>query len=139
MARTGDAVKREQWRTRLERFESSGQSVTQFCRSEGVGSHAFYYWSRQLGRTSARVGPSRSPLRRGRSVQTAKSTWADKGTESTPTDVPVIQFVWNSQLSFSIPANCPEAIRCVLACASETMSRDGRDADAMPRHFAKWF
>ncbi len=52
MSNLNDRVKREEWRRRLERFEAGDLSIAQFCRDEGVGTHTFYYWSKQLGRKS---------------------------------------------------------------------------------------
>ena len=39
---------RQSWIDRLQRFASSGLSVTAFCRSEGVSYQSFYYWKHQL-------------------------------------------------------------------------------------------
>jgi transposase-like protein len=38
------------WRSRLRRFKSSGMSVTQFCRDEGVSVPSFYQWRKRLAR-----------------------------------------------------------------------------------------
>ncbi len=32
------------WRARLARFRRQGSTVAEFCRAEGVGKSAFYYW-----------------------------------------------------------------------------------------------
>lgn len=42
------AAVRQAWSERLDRFVASRLSVVAFCRSEGVSTHAFYYWKRQL-------------------------------------------------------------------------------------------
>lgn len=38
------------WRDRMARFASSGQSVTEFCRHEGVPAWKFYQWRKRFGR-----------------------------------------------------------------------------------------
>jgi len=124
MPKTGDAVKREQWRRRLEQFETRGQSIAEFCREEGVGTHTFYYWRKQLGHTSQ---TSRS-VRRGRTGRPSERTADEPATrerraakpEPVPTGESVIHFTWDSRLSFSVPADCLDAIRCVLEYANHT-------------------
>ena len=39
----------KQWIEILKRFESSGQSVRDFCRREGVASSSFQRWRKRLG------------------------------------------------------------------------------------------
>jgi len=54
------------WRGRMRRWRSSGRSVREFCRREGVPETAFYYWRRELQRRSGfgggRGGRSAGPL-----------------------------------------------------------------------------
>ena len=52
MARRPDFAKRQEWASRLRRFESSRLSVRQFCLVEDVSTAAFAYWSRVVGRAS---------------------------------------------------------------------------------------
>ena len=49
MRRGSDVAKRQQWAERLERFGTSGQTVAQFCRDEGVSTPSFYEWKKRLG------------------------------------------------------------------------------------------
>jgi hypothetical protein len=49
MPRQASAAKRQQWAKRLERFDRSQLTVSQFCKNEGVSVPAFYHWRRQLG------------------------------------------------------------------------------------------
>src|SRR5262245_54451725 len=44
------AANRDLWLDRFRRFASSGQSVTDFCRTEGIAKQAFYYWRNRLAR-----------------------------------------------------------------------------------------
>ena len=36
------------WSDRVERFQTSGLNVAQFCQAEGVSSASFYFWRRKL-------------------------------------------------------------------------------------------
>jgi hypothetical protein len=45
--RTRDAV-RQAWIDRLDRFDSAGLSIAQFCATEGVSLASFYLWKRRL-------------------------------------------------------------------------------------------
>ena len=49
MARSADAVKRQAWRERLQRFGQSRSTVAAFCQAEGVSIPSFYQWRRTLG------------------------------------------------------------------------------------------
>jgi len=74
MSRGSNPMKVEQWSDRLDRFENSGQTVTQFCLAEGVSQPSFYQWKKKLGiNNGVRVGKSqrsgeanRAKSRRGR-------------------------------------------------------------------------
>lgn len=59
MARQVDHVLWDQWRERFERQRSSGLSVAEFCRQEGLSPHGFYVWRRRLRATT----PSRQSWR----------------------------------------------------------------------------
>jgi len=48
MARASDSEKLRQWRRRMARFAKVQQSVTQFCREEGVSVPSFYHWRKKL-------------------------------------------------------------------------------------------
>ena len=48
MFREVKSSKQEVWRSRLRRFESSGMSVTRFCRRERVSVPSFYQWRKRL-------------------------------------------------------------------------------------------
>ena len=44
-----DPAKEAQWRGTLQQFASSGLSVREFCKREGVTESAFYAWRRTIG------------------------------------------------------------------------------------------
>ena len=48
MPRPSNSIKVQQWTERLLRFAQSGQTVVQFCRSEGVSQPSFYQWKKKL-------------------------------------------------------------------------------------------
>jgi transposase-like protein len=47
--REGDVAR---WRERLDRFASTGHSIAEFCRAEGVSQASFYKWRKRLGETA---------------------------------------------------------------------------------------
>jgi len=59
---------REVWAERIERFESAGQTVAEFCSDEGVSPASFYQWRRRLRsevtptETTARFVPVQLPM-----------------------------------------------------------------------------
>ena len=53
------------WRERMQRWRSSGLSIRQFCRRDGVGEPAFYSWRKRLAAGVGSSGVS-SPRPRGR-------------------------------------------------------------------------
>jgi hypothetical protein len=48
MARTPDPKRRDLWRDRIRRQESSGLTVTQFCAQERCAAAAFYKWRQRF-------------------------------------------------------------------------------------------
>lgn len=42
------AATRQLWMDRMARFPASGLTVAQFCASEAVSLHSFYFWKRRL-------------------------------------------------------------------------------------------
>ena len=64
MFRTVISRKEELWRSRLQRFQSSGLSVTRFCQDEGVSLPSFYQWRKRLGISTVKTPlPSFVPVR----------------------------------------------------------------------------
>ncbi len=50
MPRAFDLALERRWRERLRNFQRSGLSVREFCRSEAVQEHTFFWWRRELTR-----------------------------------------------------------------------------------------
>ncbi len=58
MAKRGPAVnveREQQWRERLQRWQSSGQSVRSFCAAESIAEPAFYFWRRTIAERTGAV------------------------------------------------------------------------------------
>ncbi|MES2356152.1 MAG: hypothetical protein V4568_17460 [Pseudomonadota bacterium] len=47
----------DEWRDRLARQQSSGQSIAGFCRKEGITEGQFYGWRSRLGKKKAKASP----------------------------------------------------------------------------------
>ena len=45
--------RREDWESLLKEQESSGQSISGFCRERGVSDSAFAYWRKKAGKEKA--------------------------------------------------------------------------------------
>ena len=48
MAGSLGSQKVREWRQRMGRFQEGRQSVTEFCRTEGVSAPSFYQWRKRL-------------------------------------------------------------------------------------------
>ena len=55
------AEREAQWRDRLARHASSGQSIEAFCRAEGVAPWSFYHWRKQLAPAPAAAKTAQPP------------------------------------------------------------------------------
>jgi len=78
MASRGDIQKRRIWEDRLQRFRASGLAVTTFCERERVPVHSFYYWSKRIETTSARITRTSSvSKRRGQTVRQVPGVYED--------------------------------------------------------------
>jgi transposase-like protein len=53
MARTVDGEKLAEWRRRFARYRTSGLTVAEFCRREGVAAGRWKYWQQQAERLTA--------------------------------------------------------------------------------------
>lgn len=126
MSKSGDAVKREEWREKLERFAASDVSIAEFCRNENVGTHMFHYWSKQLGRGRSPAGVKNSGSRSTRRATALPATANDSAAAkagSVPRSEPVVRFTWDSRLTVSVPVDCLDTIRCVLEYANDDAAR----------------
>ncbi len=121
MTKVLDPRKQSDWRKRLKKFRSSGQTVDRFCQLEKVTPSSFYYWSRHFRQAEQEL-PSANPKRRRPNSDTAHQPAtkdSDPSTGSAEPTAPMVHFAWDSSLQVSIPAHCLEAIRSVLEWAHE--------------------
>src|SRR5438270_6162148 len=67
MRREESGIRRAQleseWRDRLARQASSGQSIAAFCRSEGIKKGTFYGWRSRLGMVNANDGQADTAIK----------------------------------------------------------------------------
>lgn len=123
MAKQVDAQKHAEWRERLDRFDASGRTVAQFCREEGVTSHRFYYWVKRVrGSKGSRQARDRKQAALRADATSRDTLTTSKGgpfSEQPSSVEPRVHFTWDSKLRISVPADCLDAIRCVLQFASD--------------------
>lgn len=78
MPRDRDPVKWRQWAARIKRQASSGLTVAEFCRVEGVAPPSFYQWKARLARP---LGPGAAAATRHRQTTARRrETTAKAGT-----------------------------------------------------------
>jgi transposase len=90
--------KRQEWTTRLQRFQEHPSPVAAFCRTEGVSSASFYLWKRRL---AAEPTPTFVPI-----------TVAD-----TPT-APPVEVAFPGGIVIRIPADA-HSLRTLFSLARE--------------------
>jgi len=59
--RRGDPQRQSYWEEVVRRWKEGGQSVREYCRTEGLRESAFYFWRRTLARRSRRAGAEKKP------------------------------------------------------------------------------
>ena len=104
MIRKVDDGKRRVWEKRLERFRASGLTAARFCRGEGVSPHMFHYWAKRIESAASGAAPC--------SVERSDSA---KGS------APTVRFLFDRGVQVSIPADCLEAIRCLVDCVQQSI------------------
>lgn len=140
MAAITNPRKLADWQKRLERFHSSGLTVTQFCRLESVSTTTFYYWEKRVRQeprkaaikpvervrrnSAGAVGQLGRPRAKRRGLPStgdqAMATYHAQlpGGEQLMTAEPMVHFRFNSKLQVSVPAHCVEALHCLLQWCS---------------------
>jgi hypothetical protein len=61
MPRSPDPVRIQLWADRLERFQDSGLTVSQFCSQESINSSGFYQWKKKLASPAYQTPSSLPP------------------------------------------------------------------------------
>ena len=62
MSRSADPQLARYWQERLDRFEHSDLTISEFCQMEGYSTASFYQWRRKLQGGSRRGGPAFIPV-----------------------------------------------------------------------------
>jgi len=52
MTKAEQLVRQEEWRQKIAAYQASGQSVTDWCATQGIGKKMFYYWTKKLRQQS---------------------------------------------------------------------------------------
>lgn len=129
MAKRLDDEKRLLWVQRLARFQSSGLTVVRFCEQERLSVASFHYWARRIrasnaGRTEpvgrVKVTNRRAPAGQLTETESSPRKAAGKNCASK------IHFRVGRNARVSIPAECLDALRCVM----EYLTADGGKQDA---------
>lgn len=121
MAKRLDDQKRAAWARRIERYQASGWTVARFCQSENIAVHVFYYWAKRLGSAGSRTALPRdrggSQVRRAANNRRFQpvSPRSVRGND----DVARVHFRLGTNAQVSIPADCTEALRCIVKCLQE--------------------
>ena len=110
MAGSLDSQKVRQWRQRMGRFHQGRQSVTVFCRTEGVSAPSFYQWRKR---------PARRPRRR-------EEAAGFRPVRLVAAAGVVVQLPGGTRLE--VPISDPQALRLVIdALARADAERAGGD------------
>lgn len=112
MSRSSDPQTLGVWRSRFQRFSSSGLPVGRFCVGERVSVASFYYWRKKLGPGSIvrAVGLRRGALDESRSDRA--------GMFQPVTVVPAASGVWirlPGGTEIEVRGEHPDAVRAVIA------------------------
>lgn len=121
MTRRLDDGKRRIWEKRLERFRASGLTVARFCRGEDVSVHTFHYWAKRI-RYAASMTPETQGLERSSPAigfLGARTRLAERS-DSAKDDTAMVRFLFDRGVQVSIPADCLEAIRCLVQCVQQS-------------------
>ncbi len=123
MASVESNRKRQAWAERFGRYRTSGLTVARFCAQERVSVNTFYYWARRVcDAASSSVIPSRPSLRAAspparqqrsaaaREPLTESGSMRSRGGE--------VRFRFDAAVEVSVPAECLDAIRCLVECIS---------------------
>ena len=108
MATIRDQRKCTEWQKRMTRYQRSGLSIAEFCKSEEVPVHRFYYWAKRCA-----------------AARKASATAKGKIEKVDPDSAnPVVRFELNRNFVVSVPVNCLDTVRCVLEYAQAKSSQE---------------
>ena len=112
MVRAINSRKADVWRSRLQRFQASGLSVTRFCQQEQVSAPAFYHWRKRLGAAAAarEAPPTFVPVR--------------------VTPAAVVEIHLPNGTRVCVPPGHPDSLRLALETAGRLSGRPAEEAAA---------
>jgi predicted alpha/beta hydrolase family esterase len=111
MFRAVNSSKEEQWRSRLQRFQTSGVSVARFCQREQVSVPSFYQWRKRLAAATAKVtSPVFVPVRL--------------------TQPTAVEIQLPNGARVRVPPGQPDALRVVIEAAGRLSGDDQTEVDA---------
>jgi len=111
----GNSGKAALWRARVSGHSRSGMTVRSYCRAEGLGEGAFYWWRRELARRAGELeGASQVPVPAGEGVlRPARSAFLELAVPLVAEDGPPVEVV----------LRCGRVLRVREGFCSETVSR----------------
>jgi transposase-like protein len=134
MARTADPELRQWWRELIDSFDSTQETVGDFCRRHRVSATSFYGWRRKLA-----ASPRRKPHARGES---SHARAARRSTPSSPAFLPV-QVVHATPInSQAVHVHLPEGVSIEVPAEQRELLFDlvarvrNASADRVRRHHA---
>ena len=112
MTRRFDMRKRREWEERFARYRSGGLTVSRFCGKERVSANTFYYWAKRVGSQLGEPRTGRpSQAAEGMLKRLPRASAVDRGAAASSG---VVRFRLSGAVEVSVPANCLEAIRCLV-------------------------
>jgi transposase len=104
MSSRQDVQKRRGWAERLERFRTSGLTVSRFCASQRVSVNTFYYWASRLrtdstAASSAKPPPSRP---RGKAAELGHERVREAHAAAGTTQPALVRFQFNEAVEISV-------------------------------------
>jgi transposase-like protein len=127
MGRGSSASLHLAWRRRMERFEASSATVTEFCRREEVSAAAFYQWRRRLSQervlaTAEECGKTARPLAPRRHGAYGRSTGF---VELTLPAVAVVEVELPNGVRVRLSADQEAALGTIIRAAGEIVAGHG--------------
>lgn len=110
MSRGVDGAKRDAWRRRLARFDSSGLTVVEFCRREQVSQARFYYWSKRIQEGDRSTTRGQLRIDSGTGVSTGVSTGAAQNEAGSD----CVEVVVGDAIRVRMPAGEPAAVAALV-------------------------
>lgn len=111
MGQDASAKRESLWRSRLQRFKSSGLTVTRFCEIERVSMPSFYQWRKRLG-----ISAVKTPLPKFIPVRIAQSS--------------AIEIHLPNGARISVPPGEVDSLRVAIEVAGQLSSATRGEAEA---------